>query len=487
MLHVDPPEGVQKPTVDEVPEESFQDTIDTGIPFSNFDLPEGLVEHLKKIGYSTAFDIQAKTLPHTLKGKDVIGRAITGSGKTLAFALPIVTTVMKSPRARTPKAIIITPTRELCNQVTDAVAKLSRNVRCLALYGGTSIERQSSILRRGVDVVCCTPGRMNDHIRNGRLVLDNIRLVILDEADLILTPQFRDQIEDMLETVPEEKQMMLFSATMPPDVRHLTRMYMNDPVTVDLSPTGNRVPKSIEHLVMWMNRGSKKEELITNLLKEHNSQRAIVFTPTKRMASGLSNSLYAMGIEADDMHSDIGQAAREKRLRDFRMGYSSVIVATDVAARGIDIPEIDMVIQVHVPPSGIEYYIHRAGRTGRMGKPGKSVLLLHNEPESRQFLRQLKRMATKLSHLNEPDETYDDDRPARSRGGFSRRGDPLADYYPLRRPVRDSRGGRGGGFRDRRGSYSRDRYKERDGYGSRSRSRDSNESDSDGFDEWDAK
>ena len=483
MLHIDPPEGVQKTAVD-APVEVGEDVIDTGIPFSRFGLPEELVEHLRKIGYTTAFDIQAQTLPHTLEGKDVIGRAITGSGKTLAFALPIVTTVAKSPRSRSPKAIVLTPTRELCNQVTDAIAKLSRSIRCLALYGGTSIDRQSSALYRGVDVVCCTPGRMNDHMRRGRLILDKVRLVILDEADLLLTPQFRDQIEDMLETVPEEKQMMLFSATMPPDVRQLTRMFMKNPVTVDLSPTGYRVPKSIEHLVMWMNRSSKKEEIIANLLKEHNAQRAIVFTPTKRMASALSDSLYSMGIEADDMHSDIGQAAREKRLRDFRKGYSSVIVATDVAARGIDVPEVDMVIQVHIPPSGIEYYIHRAGRTGRMGKPGKSVLLLHSEPESRQFLRQLKRLSAKLTYLNEPEETYDDDRPPQSRGGFSRR-DSWGDFS-----GRSSRGGWGGrrdSFRDRRGSFSRDRYRGRDGFGSRSRDRQSSEWDNDGFDDWNSK
>ena len=367
-----------------------ENSILTGVKFSELGLDSSLMQQMEELGFETAFEIQAKTLPHTLKGRDVIGRAVTGSGKTLAFAIPIIEKLSASKREQQPRALVIAPTRELCKQVMESIAVLSETIRCVALYGGDSYTRQEIALRRGVDVICATPGRLNDHIQNGNLKLSNIQFLILDEADELLTPNFKLQIDNVLDSVPESKQMMLFSATMPSDIRQLIKEYMKDPVTVDLVKNNSLVPTSIKHQAMIINHYIK-DRVVVELLQSRNPKRAIIFTPTKIQTSILSRFLIQNGISATSLHSDLSQNIRESCLDGFRAGTTKVIVATDVAARGIDVPEIDLVIHCDPPPSGVDYYIHRSGRTGRKGQSGTSIILLSRSRESKDFLFHLQR------------------------------------------------------------------------------------------------
>ena len=371
--------------------EATANELDTKIPFSELGLNQALVKRLSALGFHTAFNIQAKTLPHSLAGRHVLGKAITGSGKTLAYAVPIVHKLMATAASRHPRALVITPTRELCRQVTSSVTSLSEDLNCVSLYGGDSYIKQERELNYGVDVVCATPGRLNDHVSKGRLSLEHVDILILDEADELLRPGFMEQIESVLECLPDSKQMMLFSATLPSDVKYIIKQYMSNPVTVDLTTASTRVPTSVTHQVMKVEQRNRFS-VIHDLLQVNNPQRAIVFTPTKVQASELGSYLSRRGISATALHSDLSQQVRETSMENFRRGRTKVIAATDVAARGIDIPEIDLVIQVDPPPSGIDFYIHRSGRTGRKGLSGTSILLLTPSLTTNDFFRDLKRV-----------------------------------------------------------------------------------------------
>ena len=365
-------------------------SISTGIQFSDIGLNDALVRRLNKLGFTNAFEIQAETLPVTLRGKDVIGRAVTGSGKTLAFAIPIIEKLSVSKRRTNPRAMVIAPTRELCKQVMKSIDVLCDDLRCVALYGGDSYSRQEYELQRGVDVVCATPGRLNDHVQRGNLDLKDMEFLILDEADELLTPNFKIQIEDVLRNVPRSKQMMLFSATLPYNIRQLIKEYMSDPVMIDLVKNKSLVPSSIRHQAMLV-KHYIRDRVVVDLIRTRQPERAIVFTPMKIQASNLARFLMRNGIAATSLHSDLSQSVRESCLEGFRAGEVKVIVATDVAARGIDIPEIDLVVHCEPPPNGVEYYIHRSGRTGRKGQSGTSVLLLSKSRESEEFLFQLQK------------------------------------------------------------------------------------------------
>ena len=361
--------------------------------FSSLGLSSSLVDDLSRNGYVQPFEIQAKTLPHSLEGKNLIGRAVTGSGKTLAYALPIINKINSSKTRGVPRALIITPTRELCRQVTECISSLSSNLRCVSLYGGASYNLQERELRYGADVICATPGRLNDQINRGNVPLDNFQIVILDEADELLTPNFKIQIDDVLADTPSDKQMLLFSATMPPNVKDVIRQYMRNSVVVDLTSSNNRLPPAIKHKVLKLDRYADKFNTILDLINVHSPQRAIVFTTTKMQASDLGSFLSRNGVSATSLHGDLSQQMRETCLERFRSGRIKVIAATDVAARGIDIPEIDFVLQIEPPPSGIDSYIHRSGRTGRKGLPGTSILLLSSSSyDSQYFLKELRRV-----------------------------------------------------------------------------------------------
>ncbi|WP_412028525.1 DEAD/DEAH box helicase [Deinococcus yunweiensis] len=342
----------------------------------NFDqliAPE-LAARLAERGITEATSIQVESLPQTLAGKDLIGRARTGTGKTLAFALPIIQALAPSrERGRLPRAIIVAPTRELAKQVADEFSKSGGELVTVTVYGGASYGPQENALRRGVDIVVGTPGRLIDHLERGNLDLGDVKFAVLDEADEMLSVGFAEAIETILEKTPQERQTMLFSATLNGDVRRLSKKYMNEPVVVDVVGEGkSQAAQTVEHLKIKV--GRSRTRVLADLLTVYNPEKAIVFTRTKREADELANELIHRGLESEALHGDLAQTQRERALGAFRSGRVGVLVATDVAARGLDIPEVDLVVQYHLPQDP-ESYVHRSGRTGRAGRTGTAVIM----------------------------------------------------------------------------------------------------------------
>ena len=352
----------------------------------NFDqliAPE-LAARLAERGITEATSIQVESLPQTLAGKDLMGRARTGTGKTLAFALPIIQALAPSrERGRLPRAIIVAPTRELAKQVAEEFSKSGGELATVTVYGGAAYSPQESALRRGVDIVVGTPGRLIDHLERGNLDLSEVKFAVLDEADEMLSVGFADAIETILQKTPEGHQTMLFSATLSGDVRRLSKKYMNDPVLVDVvGEDRNQTPQTVEHLKIKV--GRSRTRVLADLLTVYNPEKAIVFTRTKREADELANELIHRGLEAEALHGDLAQTQRERALGAFRSGRVGVLVATDVAARGLDIPEVDLVVQYHLPQDP-DSYVHRSGRTGRAGRTGTAVIM-YSDRENRDVM-----------------------------------------------------------------------------------------------------
>ncbi|MBB5235090.1 DEAD/DEAH box helicase [Deinococcus budaensis] len=342
----------------------------------NFDqliAPE-LAARLAERGITEATPIQVEALPLALNGKDLIGRARTGTGKTLAYALPIIQNLEPSrERARLPRAIIVAPTRELAKQVADEFSKSGVGLTTVTVYGGAAYAPQEGALRRGVDVVVGTPGRLIDHLERGNLDLSAVQYAVLDEADEMLSVGFAEAIETILQKTPEERQTLLFSATLNDDIRRLSRKYLREPVVVDMVGEGkSQAAQTVEHLKVKV--GRTRTRVLADLLTVYNPEKAIVFTRTKREADELANELIHRGIESEALHGDLAQTQRERALGAFRSGRVGVLVATDVAARGLDIPEVDLVVQYHLPQDH-ESYIHRSGRTGRAGRTGTAIVM----------------------------------------------------------------------------------------------------------------
>ncbi|MFC3859731.1 DEAD/DEAH box helicase [Deinococcus antarcticus] len=342
----------------------------------NFDqliAPE-LAARLAERGITEASPIQAESLPLTLNGKDLIGRARTGTGKTLAFALPIISKLEPSrERSRLPRAIVVAPTRELAKQVADEFSKSGVGLTTVTVYGGAAYGPQENALRRGVDIVVGTPGRLIDHLERGNLDLSAVEFAVLDEADEMLSVGFADAIETILQKTPGERQTMLFSATLTNDIKRLARNYLREPATVDMVGEGkSQAAQTVEHLKVKV--GRTRTRVLADLLTVYNPEKAIVFTRTKREADELANELIHRGIESEALHGDLAQSQRERALGAFRSGRVGVLVATDVAARGLDIPEVDLVVQYHLPQDP-ESYVHRSGRTGRAGRTGTAIIM----------------------------------------------------------------------------------------------------------------
>lgn len=351
--------------------------------FNELIVPE-LAALLAERGITEASAIQEASLPHTLQGSDLIGRARTGTGKTLAFALPIIQNLAPSrERKRLPRAIVLAPTRELARQVAEEFSKSARNLAVATIYGGASYSAQESSLRRGVDVVVGTPGRVIDHLERGNLKLSDIKFAVLDEADEMLSVGFADDIETILQQTAPERQTLLFSATLTDDIRRIARKYLSDPVTVDMVGRGkSQAAQTVDHLRVKVGRA--RVRVLADLLTVYSPEKAIVFTRTKREADELATELIHRGIEAEALHGDLAQTQRERALSAFRGGKVSVLVATDVAARGLDIPEVDLVVQYHLPQDP-ESYVHRSGRTGRAGRTGTAIIM-HSDREMRDVM-----------------------------------------------------------------------------------------------------
>ena len=382
------------------------------LTFADLPLRKETIDALNEHGFTSPFPIQEMVMPIALADGDVIGQAKTGTGKTLAFGIPVIERVIapndsdwaELVNQGDPQVLIVVPTRELCVQVTKDIEELSfnRGIRTLAVYGGRAFEPQIEALQNGVEIVVGTPGRLLDLYRQGQLKLKNVSRVVLDEADEMLDLGFLPDVEKIFTSTPARQQTMLFSATMPGDIIALARRFMNQPVhirTQDNEDEGAVVSRIKQHVIRA--HAMDKIELLARILQADGRGPTIVFCRTKRTAQKTSDELVERGFRAATIHGDLGQSAREKALNDFKAGKSDVLIATDVAARGIDIDGITHVINYQCPEDE-KTYVHRIGRTARAGADGISVTFVDWDD-----LARWKMIDTALVlGLAEPLETY---------------------------------------------------------------------------------
>lgn len=338
--------------------------------FKELSISEEIQKAITDMGFEELTPIQSLAIPHILKGKDVIGQAQTGTGKTCAFGIPAIE--MAERESEDIQVLIICPTRELAIQISEElthVSKYKKGIGILPIYGGQPINRQIFALKKRPQIIIGTPGRIMDHIRRKTLKLGNLKMVVLDEADEMLNMGFREDIDTILEKVPEEKQIILFSATMPQEILELTKKYQKDPVHVKASHRELTVP-GIEQYYLEVSE-SAKLEVLSRLIDTNDINLALVFCNTKKKVDEVASSLQSRGYAAEALHGDMRQEQRDKVMNKFRKGKIDILVATDVAARGIDVDDVEAVFNYDLP-NDEEYYVHRIGRTGRAGKTGKA-------------------------------------------------------------------------------------------------------------------
>jgi superfamily II DNA/RNA helicase len=397
--------------------------------FAEFSLPDTLLTTLKRMDYLTPTPIQAASIPAALAGKDVLGSAQTGTGKTAAFSVPMVAHLTDN---RGSKALILAPTRELAEQVERVVMDLLKgqaNISTALLIGGASILKQLSRLKRKPRVIIGTPGRINDHLERGSLVLDDVDYLVLDEMDRMLDMGFMPQIDRIVKHLPEH-QTLMFSATIPKRIEQFANRYMHEPVRVSMGDT-HKPTDNIQQEVIQTTPGNKYNDLCKELAKREGS--VIIFVKTKHATERLSEKLNDQGFSADAIHGDLRQSKRQRVIERFRRGDYTILVATDVAARGLDIPHVQHVINYDLPQVA-EDYIHRIGRTGRAGAKGMALCLLTNEDRrlwqaiERLFQGHDSEVAPSRARPSRPGQRRDSARqPARD--GFSRRGDKRTRSY----------------------------------------------------------
>ena len=368
---------------------SMSDEDDTA-PIAGFealDLPEPLLRVVRELGYETPSPIQTQTIPQLLAGRDLIGQAQTGTGKTAAFALPVLARLDLTEKR--PQALVLTPTRELAMQVAEAFRRYATHLpgfRVVAIYGGQSYHPQLTALSRGVHVIVGTPGRILDHLSRKSLDLGALRHLVLDEADEMLRMGFIDDVESILRETPAARQTCLFSATMPPPIRRISQTYLRDPITVTVA-AANKTADNIRQRY-WLANGMHKLDALTRILEVEPGDATLVFTRTRQAAEELADQLHGRGFAVDAIHGDVPQALRERCIAKLRDGAIDVLVATDVAARGLDVDRITRVINYDVPLSA-ESYVHRIGRTGRAGRSGEAILFV--APRERSMLQTIER------------------------------------------------------------------------------------------------
>ena len=340
------------------------------IRFDELGLMPQILRGIEEMGFEETTPIQAKAIPVVMEGKDVIGQAQTGTGKTAAFGIPMLQKVDISVKKT--QVLILSPTRELAIQVAEELRNLSKfmhGVKILPVYGGQDITKQIRSLKSGVQIIVGTPGRVMDHLRRRTIRCDDVHMIVLDEADEMLNMGFREDIETILEYIPEERQTVLFSATMPKPILEITRKYQTDAVTIKVVKKELTV-SNIEQYYFDVKR-KDKVEVLTRLLDYYNPKGSIVFCNTKRMVDELSHELTLRGYFAEGLHGDMKQAQRDRVMANFRSGKTDILIATDVAARGLDIDYVEAVFNYDIPQDD-EYYVHRIGRTGRAGRTGKA-------------------------------------------------------------------------------------------------------------------
>ncbi|MBL7685727.1 MAG: DEAD/DEAH box helicase [Deltaproteobacteria bacterium] len=339
--------------------------------FSELNLSPEMIKAIDKMGFEQASPIQAEAIPVLLQKKDVIGQSQTGSGKTAAFGIPAIEKVVLANKH--PQVLILCPTRELAVQVSEEIHKLAffkRGLQVLPIYGGQSYDRQIAGLRQGAQIVVGTPGRVMDHMRRGTLKLNSLHTLILDEVDVMLNMGFREDIETILQQTPSERQTVFFSATIPPPIQQLMGKYLKNPVHVQIKQVAKTVP-TVEQTYFEIDRRYKME-LLTRLIDIHDLKLGIIFCNTKRMVDDLVDYLNLQGYSADRLHGDMNQAQRDRVMTRFRKSGLDFLVATDVAARGIDVDDVEVVFNYDLPYDG-EDYVHRIGRTGRKGRSGLAI------------------------------------------------------------------------------------------------------------------
>lgn len=358
--------------------------------FHDLDLIEPVLKAVDKAGYETPTPIQTQTIPHILEGKDLLGQAQTGTGKTAAFALPILSRI--DLKRAEPQVLVLTPTRELAIQVAESFQEYASQMpgfHVLPIYGGQNYQGQLSRLKRGVHVVVGTPGRVMDHMRQKTLKLDGLTCLVLDEADEMLRMGFIDDVKWILEQTPDGHQILLFSATMPKVIRQIAQNYLNDPVEINIKEQTATVAATRQRF--WMVSGIHKLDALTRILEAETLDGVIVFVRTKTATVELATKLEARGYAAAAINGDIVQSKREAAIEQLKTGKLDILVATDVAARGLDVDRISHVINYDVPHD-TESYVHRIGRTGRAGRSGEAIIFV--APREKSMLYEIER-ATK--------------------------------------------------------------------------------------------
>jgi ATP-dependent RNA helicase RhlE len=408
--------------------------------FESLNLCQPLLTALDEIGYVTPTPIQEQAIPLLIEGRDMLGCAQTGTGKTAAFSLPILDAMAEDPwpGKRRIRSLMLCPTRELASQIRDNIAEYARHldIRSMVMFGGVSQRPQEKQLRKGVDILIATPGRLLDLIGQGLVDLSSVQFLVLDEADRMLDMGFIRDIRKILALIPEDRQSLLFSATMPSSIVELSRDMLYEPVKIEVTPESTTV-EAIEQSLMFVMK-SDKRALLTHIIRDENPEKVLVFSRTKHGCNRIVKQLAADGVEALAIHGNKSQGARERALGRFRNGTLQVLIATDVASRGIDVSDISHVINLDLPNEP-EVYVHRIGRTGRAGQGGIAIAFCdENEGE---FLRNIEKTIRQKIPV-------DEDHPLHSEKAKSRKGEKA----PKRR---QNRGRRGGGRRQSQGQGRR--------------------------------
>ncbi len=345
--------------------------MENNLSFEEFEIDERILRAVEDMGFEEASPIQAQAIPELLAGKDVIGQAQTGTGKTAAYSIPLLMSI--KPEIKKPQAVVLCPTRELAIQVADEIRKLAKymsDIKVLPVYGGQEIVKQIKSLKNGVQIIVGTPGRVMDHMRRKTVKFDEVKMVVLDEADEMLDMGFREDMETILSGTPDERQTVMFSATMPKPILDIAGRFQNDPYMIKVV----RKELTVENIEQFYYevRPKNKPELLCRLIDIYNPKLSVVFCNTKRQVDELISELKGRGYFADGIHGDMKQQQRDRVMSDFRSGKTEILIATDVAARGIDVDDVDVVFNYDLPQDE-EYYVHRIGRTGRAGREGVAL------------------------------------------------------------------------------------------------------------------
>ncbi|MEE3609592.1 DEAD/DEAH box helicase [Avibacterium paragallinarum] len=364
---------------------------ETKITFNDLGLPEFILNAVTDMGFESPSPIQQACIPHLLAGQDVLGMAQTGSGKTAAFSLPLLAQI--EPNKKMPQMLVMAPTRELAIQVADACEqfmKYAKGINIVTLYGGQRYDIQLRALKQGAQVVVGTPGRILDHLRRNTLDLSELKFIVLDEADEMLRMGFIDDVETVMAALPEQHQTALFSATMPEPIRRITKRFMNNPQEVKIQSSQKNAPDITQSC--WYVRGFRKNEALLRFLEVEEFDAAIIFARTKTATLDITELLEKHGFRAAALNGDMTQQLREQTLDRLRNGSLDILVATDVAARGLDVERISLVVNYDIPLDA-ESYVHRIGRTGRAGRAGRALLFV--EPRENRLLKNIERLTKK--------------------------------------------------------------------------------------------